>query len=132
MVRTYFTGFGSGQVPRQGASRQSGSGAGARIVERSAPKVEPRSYGMSPAGVSQYGTAMGNHVSGGGGGTVQGGVQSMVGGPGYEAKGPTPSVPGVGGGRTVQHCGSQHGLVRDPEPQRSSHAGWEIPPGERR
>ena len=63
----YFTGHDSGQVPRQGASRQSGSGGGARVVERDAHKAEPRSYAMSPEGVSQYGTAMGNHVSGGGG-----------------------------------------------------------------
>jgi hypothetical protein len=66
-MKTYFTGRGSGSVPRQGASRQSGSGGGARVVERDAHKVEPRAYAMSPAGVSQYGTAMGNHVSGGGG-----------------------------------------------------------------
>jgi hypothetical protein len=131
-TQVYFTGMGSGSVPRQGASRQSGSGGGARVVERSAPKAEPRSYGMSPEGVAQYGTAQGNHVTGDGGKTVQGGVKSIVGGAGYEAVGPTRSVPGPGGGRTVQHCGSQHGLVRDPEPQRSSHNGWEIPPGQRR
>jgi hypothetical protein len=101
-MAVYFTGRGSGETPRQGASRQSGSGGGARVVERSAPKVEPKAYAMNPAGVSQYGTAQGNHVTGGGGRTVQGGVQSMVGGAGYEAVGPTRSVPGVGGGRTVR------------------------------
>jgi hypothetical protein len=121
----YFTGRGMGSVPRQGDTRQSGSGGGARVTERSAPKVEPRAYGMNPAGVSQMGGAMGNHVSGGGGRTVQGGAQSIVGGAGYEAVGPTRSVPGPGGGRDVHHCGTQHGLVRDPEPQRSSHLGWE-------
>ena len=128
----YFSGQGSGAIPRQGATRQSGSGGGARIVERSAPKVEPRSYGMSVEGVSQYGLAQGNHVMDHGGRTVQGGAKSIVGGAGYEAVGPTRSVPGPGGGRQVQHCGSQHGLVRDPGPQRSSHNGREIPPGQRR
>jgi hypothetical protein len=131
-MAVYFQGFGRGSMPSQGTLRQSGSGGGAMVRERPAPKQEPRSYGMNPGGVSQLGSAMGNHVTGGGGRTVQGGVQSMVGGAGYEAVGPTRSVPGPGGGRQVQHCGSQHGLVRDPEPQRSSHNGWEIPPGQRR
>jgi hypothetical protein len=121
-MKTYFTGYGSGQVPRQGTARQSGSGGGARVVERSAPKAEPRSYAMSPEGVSQYGAAQGNHVSGieGGGRTVQGDVKSIVSGPGYEAKGPTPTVSGPGGGRTVHHCGTQatHGptVGQRPEP----------------
>jgi hypothetical protein len=127
-THTYFQGFGSGSVPRQGASRQSGSGGGARVTERQAPKVEPRAYAMNPAGVSQYGLAQGNHVSGGGGRTVQGGVQSMVGGAGYEAVGPTRSVPGVGGGRTVMPCGTegQHGPVAG-QPFQASHKGWEYP-----
>jgi hypothetical protein len=118
-MKTYFTGMGSGQVPRQGATRQSGSGGGARVTERQAPKVEPRAYAMNPAGVSQYGTAQGNHVTGDGGKTVQGGVQSIVGGPGYEAVGPTRSVPGPGGGRTVMPCGSmgQHGPTVGQRPE---------------
>jgi hypothetical protein len=124
----YFQGYGRGSMPPAGTLRQSGSGGGAMVRERPAPKQEPRSHGMSVEGVSQYGTAHGNHVMDHGGRTVQGGVRSIVGGAGYEAVGPTRSVPGVGGGRTVAHCGSQHGLVRDPEPQRSSHAGWEPRP----
>ena len=131
----YFTGHGSGSVTRQGASRQSGSGGGARVVERSAPKVEPRSYAMSPEGVGQYGAAQGNHVSGieGGGKTVQGGVKSIVTGPGYSCHGPTPTVPGVGGGRTVQATGSQaqHGPVAG-TPFQASHRGWEPNPGVRK
>jgi hypothetical protein len=128
-TNVYFTGHGSGQVPRQGSARQSGSGGGARVVERDAHKVEPRSFAMSPAGVSQYGSAMGNHVSGGGGRTVQGGVTSVYAGPGYNNVGPTPCGEGPGAGRTVQPHGGQHGLVKDPEPQHSSHKGWEPNPG---
>jgi hypothetical protein len=129
-MKTYFTGFGSGQVPRQGTARQSGSGGGARVVERSAPKVEPRAFAMSPAGVSQYGTAQGNHATDSGGRTLKGAVTSIVGGAGYEAKGPTPTVPGVGGGRTVMHCGSQnqHGEVAG-RPFEPSDRGWAPPPG---
>jgi hypothetical protein len=46
-MKQYFTGYGSGSVPRQGATRQSGSGGGARVVERNAPKAEwpyPRNH----------------------------------------------------------------------------------------
>jgi hypothetical protein len=126
----YFSGHGSGQVPRQGSARQSGSGGGARVVERSAPKAEPRAYGMNPAGVSQYGLAHGNHATDSGGRTTQGGVQSIVGGAGYEAVGPTRSVPGPGGGRTVMPCGSmgQHGPVAG-TPFEPSDKGWAPPPG---
>jgi hypothetical protein len=133
-MKTYFTGYGSGQVPRQGASRQSGSGGGARIVERQAPKVEPRSYAMSPEGVSQYGTAMGNHVTGGGGRTVQGGVKSIVTGPGYMCDGPTVTVPGVGGGRTLygqSGTQQQHGEAAG-RPFEPSMRGWEPNPGVRK
>jgi hypothetical protein len=86
---------------------------------------------VSPAGVSQLGGHMGDHATGSGK-ILPGGGRSLYAGPGLNNVGPTPTVPGVGGGRTVQHCGSQHGLVKNPEPQRSSHAGWEIPPGQRR
>jgi hypothetical protein len=129
-MKTYFTGYGSGQVPRQGAARQSGSGGGARVTERSAPKAEPRAYAMNPAGVSQYGTAQGNHATDSGGRILPGGVQSIVHGPGYEAKGPTPTVPGVGGGRTVMPCGTegQHGPVAG-RPFEPSDRGWAPPPG---
>jgi hypothetical protein len=124
---TYFTGHGSGAVPRQGSTRQSGSGGGARMTERSAPKAEPRAYAMSPEGVAQYGAAQANHVSGieGGGKQVSGGVKSLVSGPGYNNVGPRPTTPGPGGGREVHHCGTQHGLVKDPVPQQASHRGWE-------
>jgi hypothetical protein len=133
-MKTYFTGYGQGAVPKQGASRQSGSGGGAKVVERNAPKVEPRAFAMNPEGVSQYGQAQGNHVSGieGGGKTVQGGVKSIYAGPGYQGGpvGPTPTVAGPGGGRTVQHCGSQsqHGPVAG-TPFQPSDRGWAPPPG---
>jgi hypothetical protein len=101
-MAVYFQGYGSGQVPRQGTARQSGSGGGARFTERSAPKAEPRPYAMSPAAVSQMGGHRGDHATDSGGKILPGGGKSLVGGAGYEAKGPTPTVPGVGGGRTVQ------------------------------
>jgi hypothetical protein len=126
---TYFTGQGSGAMPRQGATRQSGSGGGARMTERSAPKVEPRSHGMNVEGVAQYGSAQGNHVMDHGGRTVQGGVRSIVGGAGYEAVGPTRAVPGPGGGRTLYgQCGTvqQYGEVAG-KPFQPSGRGWEYP-----
>src|SRR6516162_5554085 len=103
-MAVYFQGYGRGSVPPQGTLRQSGSGGGAMVRERPAPKQEPRSYGMNVEGVAQYGSAQGNHVTGDGGRTVQGGVRSIVGGAGYEARGPRPTVAGPGGGRDVQHC----------------------------
>jgi hypothetical protein len=128
----YFTGHGSGQVPRQGTARQSGSGGGARVVERDAHKAEPRAFAMSPAGVSQYGTAMGNHVTGDGGRTTQGGVKSMYAGPGYNNVGPTPCGEGPGAGRSVQPSGGQgqHGPVAG-QPFQASRRGWELNPGVR-
>jgi hypothetical protein len=129
-MKQYFTGYGSGQVPRQGATHQSGSGGGARVIERSAPKAEPRSYAVSPGAVSQLGGQMGNHATDSGGRRLPGGGQSLVGGAGYEAKGPTPSVVGVGGGRTIMPCGSmgQHGPVAG-TPFEPSDRGWAPPPG---
>jgi hypothetical protein len=135
MVNTYFTGYGQGSAPRQGSTKQSGSGGGARVTERSAPKHEPRSFAMSPEGVGQYGTAQGNHVSGidGGGRTVSGGVKSIVTGPGYMCHGPTPTQPGPGGGRDVMPSGGQgqHGPVAG-TPFQASHRGWEPNPGVRK
>ena len=130
-MAVYFQGFGRGSMPPQGTLRQSGSGGGAMVRERPAPKQEPRSYGMSPEGVAQYGLAQGNHVGGieGGGRQVSGGVRSIVGGPGYEAVGPTRSVPGPGGGRTLYgQCGTvqQYGEVAG-KPFQASHKGWEYP-----
>jgi hypothetical protein len=125
----YFKGYSGGG---NSAGRQSGSGGAARVVERSAPKQEPRAHAKSVEAVSRYGTAQGNHATDSGGRILPGGGSSLYAGPGLNNVGPRPTVAGPGGGRNVQHCGSQHGLVRDPEPQRSSHHGWEIPPGQRR
>ena len=133
-MAVYFQGYGSGQVPRQGASRQSGSGGGARVVERSAPKVEPRPYAVSPAAVSQLGPKLGTHVTGEGGKEVRGGAQSLVTGPGLMCHGPTVTVPGVGGGRTLygqSGTQQQHGEVAG-QPFQASHRGWEPNPGVRK
>jgi hypothetical protein len=121
----YFTGHGSGATPRQGATRQSGSGGGARVVERNAHKVEPRSFAMSPEGVSQYGTALGNHATEVGR-VLPGGGRSLYAGPGYNNVGPTPCGEGPGAGRTVQPSGGQgqHGPVAG-TPFQASHKGWE-------
>jgi hypothetical protein len=130
----YFTGQGSGSVPRQGATHQSGSGGGARVTERSAPKVEPRAYAVSPAAASQIGRSLGTHVTGGGGREVRGAATSLVTGPGLMCHGPTVTVPGVGGGRTLygqsgtQH---QHGEAAG-RPFQASHLGWEPNPGVRK
>jgi hypothetical protein len=123
----YFTGHGSGQVPRQGATRQSGSGGGARIVERDAHKVEPRAYAMSPAGASQLGGHIGNHVMESGK-MLPGGGKSLYAGAGYNNVGPTPCGEGPGAGRTVQPHGGQgqHGPVAG-TPFQPSHKGWEYP-----
>jgi hypothetical protein len=131
MVRTYFTGMGSGQVPRQGSARQSGSGGGARFTERSAPKAEPRPYAVSPAAVSQMGGHRGNHSTDSGGKVLPGGGKSLVTGPGLSCDGPTVTHPGVGGGRTLygqsgtQH---QHGEAAG-RPFEPSDRGWAPPPG---
>jgi hypothetical protein len=125
----YFTGYGSGQVPRQGATRQSGSGGGARIVERNAHKAEPRSHAMSPAGVSQLGGHMGDHATGSGK-ILPGGGRSLYAGPGYNNVGPTPCGEGPGAGRDVQRSGGQgqHGPVAG-VPFEPSDRGWAPPPG---
>jgi hypothetical protein len=125
----YFTGHGSGSVPRQGATHQSGSGGGARVTERSAPKSEPRPYAMSPAAASQLGGHQGNHATESGK-ILRGGAQSLVTGPGLMCHGPTPTVPGPGGGRTVQPSGGQgqHGPVAG-TPFQPSDRGWAPPPG---
>jgi hypothetical protein len=74
---TYFQGYGSGQVPRQGTARQSGSGGGARVVERSAPKAEPRPYAVSPAAASQLGGHRGDHATDSGGKVLPGAVRAL-------------------------------------------------------
>jgi hypothetical protein len=128
---TYFRGYGSGSPPRQGATRQSGSGGGAMVTERTAHKVEPRAYAANPAAVSQFGGAMGDHAMNSGK-VLKGAAQTLVTGPGLMNAGPRPCGEGPGAGRDVMASGGQRGLVRDPTPQQSSHKGWEVPPGERR
>jgi hypothetical protein len=128
-MAVYFQGYGSGSVPRQGASRQSGSGGGARVVERDAHKAEPRAYAMSPAGASQLGGHMGNHATESGK-MLPGGGKSLYAGAGYNNLGPTPTVAGPGGGRDIHPCGSmgQHGPVAG-TPFQPSDRGWAPPPG---
>jgi hypothetical protein len=131
MVNTYFRGQSLGG---NSAGRQSGSGGGARFVERSAPKAEPRARAVSPAAVSQLGVHQGNHATDSGGRVLRGGAQSLVTGPGLMCHGPTVTVPGVGGGRTLygqsgtQH---QHGEAAG-QPFQASHKGWEPNPGVRK
>jgi hypothetical protein len=131
---TYFQGYGSGSPPSPGATRQSGSGGGARVTERSAPKVEPRPYAMSPAAASQLGGHIGTHVMDGGGKEVRGGAQSLVTGPGLMCHGPTVTQPGPGGGRTLygqSGTQQQHGEVAG-RPFQASHRGWEPNPAVRK
>jgi hypothetical protein len=119
-MKQYFTGRSMGP-----SGHKPGGGYGSnKVVERSAPKVEPRARAVSPAAVSQLGGALGDHATEVGR-VLPGGGSSLYAGPGLNNVGPRPTAEGPGGGRDVQHCGSQHGLVRDPEPQRSSHLGWE-------
>jgi hypothetical protein len=123
-MKQYFTGY-------SGGGHRPGGGMGSnKVVERSAPKQEPRAHAMSVEAVSRYGTAQGTHVMDRGGRELPMPSRTLVEGPGYEAKGPTPTVPGVGGGRTVQHCGSQsqHGPVAG-TPFEPSDRGWAPPPG---
>jgi hypothetical protein len=91
-----------------------------------APKAEPRAHAVSVEAVSRYGTAQGNHATDSGGRILPGGGKSLYAGPGLNNVGPTPSTPGPGGGRQVQHCGSQgqHGEVAG-TPFQASHRGWE-------
>jgi hypothetical protein len=133
-TNVYFTGRGSGQMPKQGALHQSGSGGGARVTERDAHKVEPRSFAVSPEAVSRYGTAQGTHITGGGGREVANKGQSFVTGPGLMNAGPRPCGAGPGAGRDIQRTGTQgtHGPVAG-TPFQASHRGWEYPgPGVRK
>jgi hypothetical protein len=133
-MAVYFQGYGRGSMPPQGTLRQSGSGGGAMVRERPAPKHEPRAFAMNPEGVSQYGAAHGTHITGGGGREVQGGVKSIVTGPGYMCHGPTPTQPGVGGGRTLygqSGTQQQHGEAAG-RPFEPSMRGWEPNPGVRK
>jgi hypothetical protein len=93
---------------KQVTPRQSIGRGGAYISDRSAPKVEPRAKAMNPAGVSQLGTALGNHATTSNGKVLKGAAVPLERGPGYEAKGPRPmSATGPGAGRDVHKSGSQ-------------------------
>jgi hypothetical protein len=79
-----------------------------------APKTEPRARAVSPGGVAQLGNKVGSHVTNQGDTGYRG--ENLIGKRGYEPPGmisdPVKAV-GVGGGRTIHHCGSQdqHGPV---------------------
>lgn len=74
---------------RQGRASSSGPGAG---------KVEPRPHAISPAGVSQIGSSMGNHATDSTK-ILHGASKPMYQGRGFEA----PKPDGV----TIHHGGSQ-------------------------
>jgi hypothetical protein len=122
-MKQYFTGYSGG------GHRPGGGIASNKVVERNAPKQEPRARAVSPAAVSQMGSAMGNHATEVGR-VLPGGGSSLYAGPGLNNVGPRPTVAGPGGGRDVQHCGSQsqHGPVAG-QPFEPSDRGWAPPPG---
>ncbi len=68
------------------------------VTSMSGRKMEPKAHAISPAGVSQIGSAMGNHATDTGK-ILHGASISMDAGRGFEA--PKDS------GRTVHHTGSQ-------------------------
>ena len=72
-----------------------GSGINSRDGSR---KIEPRSHAINPAGVSQIGSAMGNHATDTGK-ILHGSSISMDAGRGFEAP--------RDAGRTTHHSGSQ-------------------------
>jgi hypothetical protein len=87
----------------------SGGGIGSRpVTHRSAPKTEPRAREMRPGGVGQLGNSQGSHVTAERESPYRG--ENLIGKRGYEPPGmisdPVKAV-GVGGGRTIHHCGSQ-------------------------
>jgi hypothetical protein len=87
-----------------------GGGLGSNKVSHgSYPKQEPKARAVNPGGAAQIGSAMGNHTTEGG--TLKNPAVPLYAGPGYAAKGPTPTVPGPGGGRTVytHSTQDQHG-----------------------
>ena len=94
--------------------RRSGTGSGGglgmnKVTHRNAPKVEPKAHAKNPGGVAQYGSAVGNKVTSVTGHTPYRGDPVNI-GRGYQPPGmisdPVKAV-GVGGGRTIHHCGSQ-------------------------
>jgi hypothetical protein len=113
MVNTYFRGQSLG-------GHKPGGGMGSnKVVERSAPKAEPRARAVNPGAAGQLGQHMGNHATESGK-VLKGAAQSLYAGPGLNNVGPRPTVEGPGGGRDVHHCGSQatHGetVGERPEP----------------
>jgi hypothetical protein len=83
-------------------------GARSKLVSSKAPKAEPRSRAVNPAYTSQLGAHLGNHATMKGS-TGKNPATQMDGGRALGCVGPTDNVKavGVGGGRTVSHCGSQ-------------------------
>src|SRR6516162_8303517 len=117
-MKQYFTGYSGG------GHRPGGGIASNKVVERSAPKQEPRARAVDVGAVSRQGTAQGNHATGSGK-ILPGGGSSLYAGPGYSNVGPRPTQEGPGGGRTVMHCGSQdmHGAPAG-RPFEPSDKGW--------
>ena len=73
---------------------------GSGITSRDgARKIEPRAHAINPAGVSQIGSAMGNHSTDSQGKILHGSSISIDAGRGFS--------PPRDAGRTVHHTGSQ-------------------------
>jgi hypothetical protein len=87
------------------AHQPGGGYASNKSVQHSAPKQEPKPHAISEAGVSQIVTKVGFVKD------------ELVRGRGYATPvGPTQSVAGPGAGRECHPFGSQHGLVKNPQP----------------
>jgi hypothetical protein len=100
--------------------RRSGTGSGGgygsnKHVKSRAPKAEPRANRVREPAVAQIGGSYGDHVTNKGETGWRPG--SLYGGRGYEPPGmisdPVKAV-GVGGGRTIYHCGSQEQYGTNP------------------
>jgi hypothetical protein len=91
-----------------------------KLVNSNAPKVEPRAYGINPGYAGQLGQKQGSHITDGRETGYRGDPMSAK--RGYEPPGmisdPVKAV-GVGGGRTIHHCGSQdlHGPANPGSPR---------------
>lgn len=99
-----------------GGMRRSGPGSGGglgnrKVTHYAAPKAEPRAQGIRPGHAAQIGASLGNKAMESGTKRLDPAVKPKI--PGYNPVGPTDNVRavGVGGGRTIHHCGtqSQHG-----------------------
>jgi hypothetical protein len=93
--------------------RRSGIGSGGgigmnKLVNSRAGKTEPRAHEARPGGAGQLGNSQGSHVTAERESPYRG--ENLIGRRGYEPPGmisdPVKAV-GVGGGRTIHHCGSQ-------------------------